>query len=109
MPTWLVAVLWQTEMLLSNRDQRPKSPFKANDKFNGSKTLADKEKGNASRPFMRRCFICGSNQHMKSACPRRSQYRPDRTTGREGQGHAQVHACTADITQEWAGHRGMVG
>jgi len=41
---------------------------------------------------------------MKSACPRRSQYRPDRNTGSEGQGHAQVHTCTADITQEWAGH-----
>ena len=80
-------------------------PFKANDKFNGSKTLSDKEKGNASKPFMRRCFICGSNQHMKSACPRRSQYRPDRTTGRGGQGHAQVHTCTAGTgtAQEWAG------
>ena len=87
----------------NKRDQRPKSPFKANDKFNGSKTFSDKEKGNASRPLMKRCFICGSNQHMKSACPRRSQYRPDRNTGREGQGHAQVHTCTAGTAQEWAG------
>jgi len=79
-------------------------PFKANDKFNGSKTLSDKEKGNASKPLVKRCFICGSDQHMKYACPCRSKYRLDRNTGREGQGHtAQVQACTAGTTQEWAG------
>ena len=43
--------------------------------FGQSQTFSDKEKGNASRASVKRCFICGSDQYMKYACPRRSKYR----------------------------------